>query len=44
MKALTDKAEKRRRQALAAAMLADEQLCRGGEQTFSIGHYGNRGR
>ena len=29
MKALADKAEKRRRQALAAAMLADEQLCRG---------------
>ena len=29
MKALADEAEKRRRQALAAAMLADEQLCRG---------------
>ena len=29
MKALADKADKRRRQALAAATLADEQLCRG---------------
>ena len=29
MKALADEADKRRRQALAAATLADEQLCRG---------------
>jgi hypothetical protein len=29
MKALADKADKRRRQVLAAATLADEQLCRG---------------
>jgi hypothetical protein len=29
IKALADKADKRRRQALAAATLADEQLCRG---------------
>ena len=29
MKALANEADKRRRQALAAATLADEQLCRG---------------
>ena len=32
MKALADEAEKRCREALAAAMLADEQLCRGANE------------
>jgi len=36
MKALADKADKRRRQVLAAATLADEQLCWGENERFPL--------